>query len=228
MSLLLDSKTEVIAQLIAERYRGDLRRLLVVGCGSGLEAAILAQRLGTEVIGIDIEPCFDPQASMHSRLLVCDGRSQAFPRDCFDFVYSFHALEHIPQPLAAIREIHRVLRPAGAFFVGTPNRSRLIGYIGSKTATLRQKVRWNFHDWRARLSGRFRNELGAHAGFTSWELGSLLRQVFPETDEDTHAYYLRLYSHHRRFVRSIIATGLGRWVFPSVYFTGRKNESSSG
>ena len=141
-----------------------LDRILVVGCGSGLEAAILAQRLGAKVTGIDVMTSFDPIAARHARLLTCDARSLPFRAETFDYVYSFHALEHIPQPSLAVREMHRVLRPDGGFFVGTPNRSRLVGYVGSKGATLRQKIAWNTIDWRARLRGQFRNDLGRTPG----------------------------------------------------------------
>jgi len=36
-----------------------------------------------------------------------------------------------------------------------------------------QKLQWNLSDYRSRLMNRFRNELGAHAGFSEKELSSL-------------------------------------------------------
>jgi ubiquinone/menaquinone biosynthesis C-methylase UbiE len=215
-----DSKTEVVARMIASDFH-DVRRLLVVGCGSGLEAAILAERLGVEVVGIDIEISFLPHAAERARLLTCDARSLPFGADTFDFAYSFHALEHIPEPQRALDEVRRVLRSGGGYFIGTPNRSRLVGYLGSKNASMRQKIGWNAEDWRARLAGRFRNEYGAHAGFTARELGAMLRAVFSECTDSTGRYYRDLYRAHATMVRTIIALRLGRWLFPSVYFTGR-------
>src|SRR5690606_17037057 len=96
----------------------------------------------------------------------------------FDFVYSFHALEHIPQYRTALREIHRVLKPDGGYLIGTPNRSRLVGYLGARNASLAEKIRWNVADWKAMLRGEFRNELGAHAGYSSEELRAELAGVF--------------------------------------------------
>jgi ubiquinone/menaquinone biosynthesis C-methylase UbiE len=227
LTLQTDSKTEAVVRLIAQRGV-PIDRLLVVGCGSGVEAAVLAQRLRTEVVGIDLESAFAMEAARHARLITCDARSLSFPDASFDFVYSFHALEHIPQPERALREMHRVLRAGGGFFVGTPNRSRLIGYIGSKYATTRQKIAWNAKDWSARLRGRFRNEYGAHAGFTASELGGMLGAVFPDCAEHTGRYYRELYGRRLGIVPLILALRLGGWAFPSVYFAGRKGVDGTG
>jgi ubiquinone/menaquinone biosynthesis C-methylase UbiE len=224
--VLTDSKTEIVARMIASDA-GDIGRLLVVGCGSGVEAAILAQRLGARVVGIDIRTSFAREAEAHALLFTCDARLLPFPDASFDYVYSFHALEHIPQPERALTEVRRVLREGGGFFIGTPNRSRLVGYVGSKNASLRQKLAWNAQDWRARLRGRFRNEHGAHAGFTASELGAMLRAVLPDSTEDTGRYYRELYRRYLPMIRFILALRLGCFVFPSVYFVGRKSGAAS-
>jgi protein-L-isoaspartate O-methyltransferase len=66
---LTDGKTETIARIIRGRIGRPIRNLLVVGCGSGVEAAILARELGADVIGIDLNSTFDPRASVKVRLL---------------------------------------------------------------------------------------------------------------------------------------------------------------
>src|SRR5687767_14459252 len=55
-----ERRTEVLAALIRERIERPPRRVLVVGCGSGVEAAVLAGELQAKVVGIDLEPKFDP------------------------------------------------------------------------------------------------------------------------------------------------------------------------
>jgi len=69
-------------------------------------------------------------------------------------------IEHVPDPQRSIVECARVLREGGYLYCGTPNCTRLVGYIGSR-ASLAEKVRWNLADWKMRLKGRFRNEYGA-------------------------------------------------------------------
>jgi len=195
--------------------------MLVVGCGRGTEAAVLAQDLAAEVIGIDIDPCFDPEAAGHARLMRGDATELAFPDASFDIVYSYHALEHIPDYHKALDEMHRVLKDGGVWCIGTPNRARLLGYVGGNS-TWRQKIAWNLADWRMRITGRFRNECGAHACYTSCELREILAQHFSEVEEVTQEYYRCFYANRRVIIRFLIGSGLGSILFPSVYFMGRK------
>jgi ubiquinone/menaquinone biosynthesis C-methylase UbiE len=215
-----DGKTERICGLIAAIHP-RIKTLLVVGCGKGIEAAILAEVLGASVTGIDLQDTFDADARRVADLRVGDALALDFPDESFDFVYSYHALEHVGQPVVAIREMARVLKRDGGYWIGTPNRSRLIGYMGSKGASFSQKVRWNMHDWRVRLSGRFRNELGAHAGFTLAELRDLLAASLPPPKNQTLAYYHAIYPERPTTLNVLNATGLYRIAYPCVYFSGK-------
>jgi ubiquinone/menaquinone biosynthesis C-methylase UbiE len=199
-----------------------LNTILVVGCGKGIEAAVLADSLNAQVTGIDIETNFDEVALKFADLRQGDATRMEFPDGHFDAVYSFHALEHIPDYKQALKEIKRVLRPGGVWLIGTPNRNRLVGYLGSKSATLWQKISWNFNDWKARLKGRFRNEYGAHAGYSSEELNSELGMVFSEVKEITMPYYLDIYARKKLVIQTLSSLGIARWTFPAVYFVGRK------
>jgi ubiquinone/menaquinone biosynthesis C-methylase UbiE len=109
-ALLVDRKTEHVCTMIRSHCSRKIERLLVVGCGSGLEAAILARGLATHVTGIDVDTNFDVQAREHASLCQADARALPFPDSSFDVVYCYHALEHIREPVRAIREIARVLR----------------------------------------------------------------------------------------------------------------------
>lgn len=221
-SAFFDPKMEVLAGLIGARARRPIRRLLVVGCGSGVEAAVLAQSLRVEVIGIDIHGRFDARAAAAVDLRQGDATRLDFDDGSFDLTFSYHVLEHVPEYQKAIAEMHRVLTPGGTCCVGTPNRQRLIGYLGSREATLYEKVIWNVWDWKAMLRGRFRNELGAHAGFTSEELAGSLAKVFDKTEEITQAYYDGVYARQAAAVRWLGRSGLGRFLFPAVYFVSGK------
>lgn len=222
MSNLTDSKTEKVAQIIRRIYQPKIEKLLVVGCGSGLEAAILAQQLNAWVTGIDFEESFDKQAAEFAELKRGDAMNLGFADGSFDFVFSYHALEHIENPRKALREIHRVLKPGGGFWIGTPNKSRMVGYIGGKNTSFSEKVKWNLTDWKARFAGKFQNELGAHAGFTSKELYSLLSEVFSSVDDMTETYFFEIYKNHPRMLKLIAGSGFSRFIYPSVYFSGLK------
>ncbi len=206
---------------ILER-RGATGRVLVVGCGDGREAGQLARQLGVEVIGIDVgnEFEFAHRESAPATLLTMDGQALAFEDGSFDVVYSFHALEHMTVPQQALREMRRVLRLGGTYLVGTPNKERLLGYIGS-ASPVADRVRWNVADWRARLAGRWSNAEGAHAGFTSRDLRSMCLDAFGDATIVSDEYYLRLYAGRQRFIRALIRTGASRWAYPAAYVAGR-------
>ena len=45
-----------------------------------------------------------------------DAQNLIYGDNKFDFVYSLNALEHIPDPISAVKEVWRVLRPGGVFY----------------------------------------------------------------------------------------------------------------
>lgn len=198
----------------------DISRVLVVGCGSGVEANALAGYFNARVDGIDLVSNFEPAASgvtFHTM----DARHLSFENNSFDFVYSFHALEHIPSPKAVIAEMKRVLRPGGYYAIGTPNRSRLLGYFSSD-ASLKDKIAWNLQDLRMQLTGRFRNEHGAHAGFTSKELVELSTPI-GQGREVSFEYYSNLYPGRQKLVKTLKGLPLlWRCLTPAVYVVGTK------
>lgn len=222
MPNLTDTKTEIVARLIKQFHPTKINKLLVVGCGSGLEAAILAQQLPAEVSGIDLKDEFNPEAASVATLQTGNAMALSFADETFDFIFSYHALEHIDDPVVALQEMRRVMKLGAGFWIGTPNRSRMIGYIGGKNTSFSEKVKWNILDWRMRLSGKFRNEHGAHAGFTSPELNELLSKVFSQVDERTDEYFRAIYESKKAVIGGIQSSGLSRFIYPSVYFSGTK------
>ena len=218
----LAHRASQIAEVIRRRHPAGITNMLVVGCGEGREAHALANALGCKVTGIDLRDDFDPEAAAGARLMRADATALPFETDEFDFIYSYHVLEHIPRYRDALAEMNRVLKKGGGLWIGTPNRSRMIGYVGSKVS-MQKFIAWNAADWSARLRGKFRNELGAHAGFTLRELGGELRSVFSRMDDATLDYYLAIYPNRARTVRLLQNSGLGTLAFPSIYFVGQKN-----
>src|SRR5688500_12336909 len=216
MAALTDTKTEKVADLIRHFHTTPIKDLLVVGCGAGTEAAILAQSLGAKVTGIDLISEFDPAAAEICKLRTGDATALEFEDASFDFIFSYHALEHIDDPVKALYEMRRVLRSNGGFWIGTPNKSRIVGYIGGKNATLREKLKWNTDDWKARLAGKFENRYGAHAGFTKNELRDLLEAVFSKVDDRTFQYFAEVYAGRSKLIKLIESSGLSGRVYPSV------------
>lgn len=199
-------------------------RVLVMGCGDGVEAAHIAEATGAAVIGVDL--VVDPRARRAGVHLVrADARALPFRDDAFDALYCYHVLEHIPGPARAVTESRRVLRAGRLAFFGTPNRDRLVGYIGGR-ATTWEKVRWNLADWGRRLTFRWSNEAGAHAGFGAGELKRLLAGAYGAVREVSVPYYIAKYPRLASFWTRSFRLGIGRWLAPSVYFVA--SDASSG
>jgi SAM-dependent methyltransferase len=218
--MLAAEKTLSFARIVQERVTtARIHSVLVVGCGDGEEAQVLSEFFGCRVTAIDLADHCQPRAGVDFRQM--DAREMTFPAESFDLVYSFHALEHILPPEPVIAGIRRVLKPGMPFCLGTPNRRRLVGYLGSADATFTDKILWNAADWRARLTGRFRNEFGAHAGFTEHELFALSSRIGP-TIMVSDEYYRRIYASHDRLIELIVTLKLQQLAWPAVYAVGYK------
>jgi SAM-dependent methyltransferase len=192
------------------------RRVLVIGCGAGVEVGHIARATGAAAVGVDLE--VDARAaSTGAALGRADARALPFRDGAFDAVYCYHVLEHVPDPGRAVREARRVLRDDGLAYFGTPNKSRLVGYAGGR-ATGWEKVAWNAKDYWRRLTGRWDNAKGAHAGFTDGELARLLGATFPDVESVALTYYLGKYPRLAGLWRASYRFGLARFLAPSVYF----------
>jgi ubiquinone/menaquinone biosynthesis C-methylase UbiE len=222
---IADRKTTALCTILNEKLRSQKPDdILVVGCGSGREAATLAQFFQSRVVGIDIKDNFAKDATQHAQLMTMNATALRFNGDSFDLVYSFHALEHIPDYQKALNEMRRVLKGGGKFCIGTPNRRRMIGYLGSATS-LSNKVKWNITDWQMRLLGRFENRYGAHAGFSRRDLLHDCQQTFGDAEDITNAYYFELYRSQEQYLKLAEQFGFSEWIFPCVYVYGTKTFS---
>ena len=105
-------------------------RLLDVGCamGSMLEEAKAA---GWDPVGVETSEFAARYAAEHAHCPVYAGTLEraAFPSESFDVVTLMDVIEHVPEPLGLIAEIHRVLKPGGVIFVVTPNFGSLFVHL---------------------------------------------------------------------------------------------------
>lgn len=219
-------KTKVLASLVQKHHPlGENSpkhpKVLVVGCGNGVEASTISHVVGNRAVGIDLaqEYQFDRDAAEDADLVVADATEMPFADNSFDWIYSFHVLEHIPRYEKALAEMRRVLRPDGVCMIGTPNRGRLVGYWSSDGITWGKRILFNWVDWQKRIKGKFRNEFGAHAGFKSDELATILRSAFQDEVFDISVqYYRTIYTRQEKLVSVLDKSGASRFLFPAVYF----------
>jgi 2-polyprenyl-3-methyl-5-hydroxy-6-metoxy-1,4-benzoquinol methylase len=123
--------------VIEEAVLGRIRKhsklkgaeILDAPCGKGAFASSLVQ-MGFVVSGADLITDAAPLLGDRFRRVDLTGRLPWNDRS-FDVVTSIEGIEHLENPHAYLRELHRVLRPAGWLFLTTPN-----------VASLRSRVRF--------------------------------------------------------------------------------------
>jgi ubiquinone/menaquinone biosynthesis C-methylase UbiE len=86
-------------------------RLLEVGCGRGWLTQRVQQHCPA-TFGVDVNPRSIAHA-VAPNLSVMDAVDLQYDDEQFDHVFSFHAIEHIADAGAALREMRRVLVPGG-------------------------------------------------------------------------------------------------------------------
>lgn len=214
------------ANLLAQLQVSDIlhrKTCLVAGYGAGHEAAFLEETIDTTVFGVDLRI---PSIHFRRKFLGTVANLQALPfaDGSFDFVFSHHVLEHVSNPQVALSEMYRVLRPSGYLYLSTPNRYRLVGYIGSFDVSVAQKIAWNVKDYVDRLMGRFKNELGSHAGFSQEELDQLLQEYFNSRKWLTRDYLMAKYSPSvpTYLLKLLLSDPLIRFSAPSIHVLCQK------
>lgn len=108
-------------------------RLLDLGCWAGAFLARVerAERY-QQLIGVDLvaEGVDKARArGFDARVVDLNADPLPFPDAHFDGVVHLAVLEHVFDPYAVIREVHRVLRPGGEFVIAVPNVASLTNRI---------------------------------------------------------------------------------------------------
>ena len=119
-------RAEAALSLLAPTH-GDY--ILEIGCGNARDMATIIQN-GGKVVGIDVSEEMVEAAQRElatlgfseTEVLLGDATSLAFPASHFDKVLCSEVIEHIPDGLAALNEMRRVLKPHGQLVLTTPNR----------------------------------------------------------------------------------------------------------
>ncbi|THV24564.1 class I SAM-dependent methyltransferase [Glycomyces paridis] len=124
------SQAELYRRVVTALEPAPGARLLELGSGLGVGAALVARELGVAVTGLDRSPAqLERAAAANAAALAspdiglsfAEGSVTAvpFPDGDFDGVYAVEMLQHVDDLAATAREARRVLAPGGRFAAAT-------------------------------------------------------------------------------------------------------------
>ncbi len=120
------AKTEVLKEI---SWRGKI--VLDAGCGTGELAYCIAKKGAKEVLGVDYskEAIAVAHKTYRSENLAFRAGNIENIQGRFDVVVSLGTLEHLNDPLSALRKLKNLLSPDGSLIITCPNWSNPRGYI---------------------------------------------------------------------------------------------------
>ena len=129
--------------------RARPQSLLDAGCGAGLLAISLAGHVH-EITGVDIAGnAFPREIHPGVRFLQMNIENLAFSDESFDTVVSVETLEHVLDPIRALREMRRVLRPKGTLVLTYPTINRTAAkrlWLGRRTNISEHLTEWSLKE----------------------------------------------------------------------------------
>jgi SAM-dependent methyltransferase len=133
--------TPVFEAVLQRACVGAGTAVLDIGCGSGLFTHMAAQR-GAQVSGLDASEPFlaiarerTPQGDFR----IGEMEELRYPEHTFDLVSGFNSFQFASDPVRALQEARRVLRPGGALAIsvlGNPKETQTAAYFRALGALL--------------------------------------------------------------------------------------------
>jgi ubiquinone/menaquinone biosynthesis C-methylase UbiE len=114
-----------------EEVRG--KSVLDAGCGTGIFSIIFARNGAGRVVGIDISPgSLETAKSLKEKFNLSNTEFRLqdmlrlpFPDAAFDIVWAWGTVHHTTDPLQAVSELIRVLRPGGSLFLAVYKKTKV-------------------------------------------------------------------------------------------------------
>lgn len=122
--LAIDVDSESTHALVV-RLVGRDRRVLELGPATGHMTRVLRDR-GCTVVGVEVDPQMADVAGRYTERLILGDLDELdldaeLESDRFDVIVAADVLEHLKDPLAALRQLRRFLKQKGHFVISLPN-----------------------------------------------------------------------------------------------------------
>jgi SAM-dependent methyltransferase len=191
-------------------------RLLDLGCGPGSITLGLAECVAPgEVVGIDLrpEPLAQARAAAHARGItnvrfeVGSAYALPFADGSFDAAFAHVVLLHLREPVRALAEVRRVLRPGGVVGVRDPDFGMNLRFPLTPLAEPRRDLilRVQRHNGGDPLVGRRHRRLLRDAGYARTEAGATVTSVGTAEAGRSHVAFAK--AHLEGMARTALAEG---------------------
>jgi SAM-dependent methyltransferase len=140
-------------------------RYLEVGTGTGTDALACAERFNVSVVGADASSVMIEEARRRglAEAVVADAHSLPFESESFDGAWADRTFQHLADPVAALGEMVRVVKPGGSIAVVDPDYGTQV--VDVPDQELAQRVL------------RFRTDHGLRNGTLAHQMGRLFVQA---------------------------------------------------
>jgi len=149
---------------------GSPLKVLEAGCGTAIDAYVLMKDSRVRVVGldrakaaIDIAREISPSFEQHPKFVVGDTLSLPFQDETFDVVFSQGLLEHFHDPMPALYEQVRVLKPSGDLIVDVPQKYAGLGLYSLRKQLKIRKGTWEW-GWETQYSYTQLKKMAAAVG----------------------------------------------------------------
>ncbi len=109
-----------VLPLLPERL-GAESSVLEIGCGRGATSALIKQRFGCRVVGIELNPEAAKAAEAHLDRVIHGDVQTVEPGEQFDAIVAFELFEHLTDGQAFLERAAGWLRPGGRMVFSVPN-----------------------------------------------------------------------------------------------------------
>ena len=93
--------------------------LLEIGAGIGVFMDIATEN-GFKCTGLELNDLTAQYAQKKYKVYITDFYELDLPDNSFDVIYMNHVLEHLGDPLVALKKCYQLLKPGGCIFIGIP------------------------------------------------------------------------------------------------------------
>lgn len=114
-----DQYVENIRPELAHIAALDPGRVLDIGCGPGWLLSAIDDAWDKH--GVELSAAAADHASQYGEILVGPFENARYPDGSFDLIVMYHVIEHLPDPVGALRRARALLRPGGRAVIGTPD-----------------------------------------------------------------------------------------------------------